>query len=81
MTPHDRIFLPHVTKPVTVITYKAYAGPLNARDLVNIAGITNGSIHTLAEGIISLSGIPVDGTITIGSYRYQRISSTYRRIW
>lgn len=78
VTPRDMSLLANVTKPVKVITCQLYSSVNPA--LIDIASATNGSIHTLQQDIINLSGIPVGGTIVIGTSTYQRTASGYIRI-
>ena len=75
-TPRDMTLLSNVTKPVKVIVCQINGTPLNT-NLMNIAANTGGSIHTLEQDIINLSGIPVNGTITIGTRTYRRTITGY----
>jgi len=75
-TPRDMILLSNVTKPVKVIVCQMAGFPLNT-NLMNIAANTGGSIHTLEQDIINLSGIPINGTIVIGTRTYRRTSTGY----
>jgi hypothetical protein len=79
VTPRDMILLSQVTKPVKVITCQLYSSSVNP-NLINIAAQTNGSIHTLEQDIVNLSGIPIGGTISIGRYNYQRTATGYALI-
>ncbi|CAF2954831.1 unnamed protein product [Rotaria sp. Silwood2] len=79
VTPRDMILLSNVTLPVKVITCQLNSYPVNP-DLINIASRTGGSIHTLQQDIINLSGIPVNGTIVIGSSTYRRTVNGYVQI-
>lgn len=79
VTPRDMILLANVTLPVKVITCQLGSSPVNP-DLLTIAARTGGSLHTLEQDIINLSGIPVNGTVVIGSSTYRRTSSGYVRI-
>jgi hypothetical protein len=75
-TPRDLILLKNVTKSVKVIVCQLGGYALNIT-LINIAANTNGSIYTFEEDIINLSGIPVNGTITIGARTYRRTITGY----
>jgi hypothetical protein len=75
-TPRDMILLNNVNKPVKVIVCEMNRSPLNT-NLMNIASNTGGSIHTLEQDIINLSGIPVSGTITIGTRTYRKTITGY----
>jgi len=75
-TPRDMSLLGNVTKPVKVLDCQVNGAAINV-NLVNIAYKTGGSIHTLEQDIINLSGIPIDGTIIIGSRTYKRTSTGY----
>jgi hypothetical protein len=75
-TPRDMILLGNVTKPVKVLVCQINGSPVNV-NLVNVAYKTGGSIHTLEQDIINLSGIPIDGTITIGTRTYKKTSTGY----
>ncbi|CAF2520361.1 unnamed protein product [Rotaria sp. Silwood2] len=78
-TPRDMVLLPNVNKPVKVITCQLNSTPVNPA-LLTIAAQTGGSLHTLEQDIINLSSIPVNGTIVIGGYTYQRTTNGYIRI-
>ncbi|CAF3752263.1 unnamed protein product [Rotaria sp. Silwood1] len=78
-TPRDMVLLSNVNKPVKVITCQLNSSPVNPA-LLTIAAQTGGSLHTLEQDIINLSGIPVNGTIVIGRNTYQRTTSGYIRI-
>ena len=76
VTPRDMILLSQVTKPVKVIICQLRSTWVNP-PLIDIAARTNGSIHTLEEDIVTLSGIPIGGTIATGRYVYQRTAAGY----
>ncbi|CAF0983378.1 unnamed protein product, partial [Rotaria sordida] len=71
VTPRDMVLLSNVTLPVKVITCQLGSSSVNA-NLINIATRTGGSIHTLEQDIINLSGIPLNGTVVIGRNTYRR---------
>ncbi|CAF1131735.1 unnamed protein product [Rotaria sp. Silwood1] len=79
VTPRDMILLANVTLPVKVITCQLSSYPVNP-DLITIASRTGGSLHTLEQDIINLSGIPVNGTIVIGRNTYRRTINGYIQI-
>ncbi|CAF4011316.1 unnamed protein product, partial [Rotaria magnacalcarata] len=79
VTPRDTILLSNVTLPVKVITCQLNSNPVNP-NLINIAARTGGSIHTLEQDIINLSGIPVNGTVVIGRNTYRRTIDGYVQV-
>ncbi|CAF4572976.1 unnamed protein product, partial [Rotaria magnacalcarata] len=44
-------------------------------NLINIAPNTGGSIHAIEQDVINLSGIPIGGTITIGTRTYRKTTT------
>ena len=65
-----------MTKPVKVLTCQVDVAGVNPK-LLDIADKTGGSLHTLDEDVVNLSGIGVGERITIGRRVYRRTSSGF----
>ncbi len=75
-TPRDLVLLNQMKKPVKVLTCQVDVSGVNPK-LLDIADKTGGSLHTLDQDIVNLSGITVGGRITIGQREYRRTSSGF----
>ncbi|CAF4125655.1 unnamed protein product [Adineta steineri] len=78
--PRDLILLADITMPIKVIPCQVHpAGGVNPA-LINVADKTGGSLHTIEQDIIYLSGIAVGQTIDIGHFVYRRTNNGFIRI-
>jgi hypothetical protein len=80
VTPRDLVLLPDVKVPIKVVPCQVRSSAGVNPQLLNIADKTGGSLHTIEEDIISLSGIAVGETINIGDRVYRRTTNGFVRI-
>ena len=80
VTPRDMSLLPEVDRPVKVVPCQVDVMTGVNPALLNIAYKTGGSLHTIEQDIIHLSGIAVGETIAIGRSTYRRTAGGFVRI-
>ncbi|UJR07386.1 hypothetical protein I4U23_011672 [Adineta vaga] len=79
-TPRDMILLSRVGRPIKVVPCQVHSTAGVNPALLSIAAETGGSLHTIEQDIINLSGIAVGETINIGHHVYQRTNDSFVRI-
>jgi hypothetical protein len=71
-TPRDMVLLRNVKLPIKVVPCQVQSTTGVNSALLNIADKTGGSLHTIEQDIIYLSGIAIGETIDIGHHIYRR---------
>jgi len=77
--PRDVILANRVTKPVKIITCQVDNTGVHP-DLLNLADKMGGSLHTLDEDIVNLSGIAIGESFNIGRRTYRRMYNGFIRL-